>query len=183
MDGGDHRVLAASLGVTAEAADRLARYLDLLAAWNERVNLTAARTPAARFDLLVRPIAALAPRLAPGTLLDIGSGNGSPGLVLAALRPDLRVTLLEPRTKRWAFLREASRAIGVAADVLRCRHDGYPGPAAETVTVRALRLPASELVPLVAPGGTLLVFGTAPEDHPELRARDWGAGVHAFHRR
>jgi 16S rRNA (guanine527-N7)-methyltransferase len=178
--GGEHRALADSLGVTPEAADRLARYLDLLAAWNERVNLTAARTPAARFDLLVRPIAPAAPRLAPGTLLDIGSGNGSPGLVLAALRPDIRATLLEPRTRRWAFLREAARAIGVSAEVLRCRHDGYPGPPADTVTVRALRLPVAQLVPLVAPGGRLLVFGTAPQDHPALHREPGSEGAHSF---
>jgi len=180
MAGGEHRALVESLGVAPEAADRLARYLDLLAAWNERVNLTAARTAATRFDLLVRPIVPFADRLAAGTLLDIGSGNGSPGLVLAALRPDIQATLLEPRARRWAFLREAARAMGVPAEVLRCRHDGYPGLPADTVTVRALRLPAAELVPLVKPGGRLLVFGTAPDPHPSLRLENGGNGAHSF---
>ena len=164
------------------AAEQLGRYLDLLASWSERVNLTAARTASARFDLLVRPVARFAPRLAAGSLLDIGSGNGSPGLVLAALRPDLRVTLLEPRMRRWAFLREAVRALGLAADVRRERHDAYGGPPAATVTVRALRLPAGELAALVAPGGRLLVFGVPPAAHPGLRADDWGPGAHAFTR-
>jgi 16S rRNA (guanine527-N7)-methyltransferase len=181
---GERQALVAGIGLGAEAASRVATYLDLLAAWSGRVNLTAARSDAARFDLLVRPIALLAPRLAAGTLLDIGSGNGSPGLVLAALRPDLQATLLEPRMRRWAFLREAARAMGLAVDVRRQRHDEYDGPPAATVTVRALRLPAAELAPLVEPGGRLLVFGAAPGPDPALMPEDWGLpGVHAYRRR
>lgn len=181
---GEHLSLAAGLGLDPAAAFRLSRYLDLLAAWNERTNLTAARTAAARLDLLVRPVAPLARRLAAGTLLDIGSGNGSPGLVLAALRADIRATLLEPRMRRWAFLREAARAMDLEVDVRRQRHDEYDGPPASTVTVRALRLPPGELAPLVARGGRLLVFGTDLPAHPEMAAEDWGLpGVHAFRRR
>lgn len=181
---GEHASLAAGLGVDPSAAERIVRYLDLLAAWNERTNLTAARTAAARFDLLVRPVAAAAPRLVAGTLLDLGSGNGSPGLVLAALRPDVAATLLEPRQRRWAFLREAARAMGLVVDVRRQRHDEYDGPPADTVTVRALRLPPEEMAPLVARGGRLLVFGVAIPAHPELAAEDWNLrGAHAFRRR
>ena len=180
----EHQSLAAGLGLEPAAARRLSLYLDLLASWNARTNLTAARTAAARVDLLVRPVAALAPRLSAGTLLDIGSGNGSPGLVLAALRPDVQATLLEPRRRRWAFLREAARVMDLSVDVRRQRHDEYDGPPAATVTVRALRLPPEEIAPLVAPGGRLLVFGAAPPAHPELAAEDWGLpGVHAFRRR
>jgi 16S rRNA (guanine527-N7)-methyltransferase len=180
---GGHPPLVGGLGLDPAAAERLSVYLDLLASWNERTNLTAARTAAARVDLLVRPVAAIAPRLAGGTLLDIGSGNGSPGLVLAALRPDIRATLLEPRMRRWAFLREAARAMGVAVEVRRQRHDEYDGPAAGTVTVRALRLPPEEVAPLIVPGGRLLVFGAAPPAHTALAAEAWGLpGVHAFTR-
>ena len=181
---GEHLSLAAGLGLDPAAAERLTRYLDLLASWNEHTSLTGARTAAARVDLLVRPVAAVAPRLSAGTLLDIGSGNGSPGLVLAAVRPDVQATLLEPRMRRWAFLREAARAMGLAVDVRRQRHDEYDGPPATTVTLRALRVPPGELAPLVARGGRLLVFGAAPPAHPELAAEDWGRpGVHAFRRR
>jgi 16S rRNA (guanine527-N7)-methyltransferase len=102
----------------------------------------------------------VAPALEAGPILDVGAGNGSPGLVLAALRPDLPVTLLEPRRRRWAFLREAARAMGRGSvDVRRERHADYAGPAARTLTLRALRLPGPELVPLVVPGGRILVFG------------------------
>ena len=94
----------------------------------------------------------------------MGSGNGSPGLVLALLREDIEATLLEPRQKRWAFLREAARAAGVrSVQVLRARHDEYDGPPARTLTVRALALPLAELGRLVRPAGRLIVFGARPE--------------------
>ena len=142
---------------------RLAAYLDVLAEWSRRVNLTAARAPVERVRLLVEPV--LPARALPerGTLLDVGSGNGSPGLVLAHLRDDIEVTLLEPRTRRWAFLREAVRRSAAGrVHVLRGRHDSYTGPPARTVTIRALSLSLPELAPLVQPGGLLLVFGGSP---------------------
>ena len=97
-----------------------------------------------------------------GSLLDVGSGNGSPGLVFALVRDDLEVTLLEPRARRWAFLREAARAAGRSVRVVRLRHDGYEGPPARTVTLRALALPLADLAPLVVPGGQVIVFGGRP---------------------
>jgi 16S rRNA (guanine(527)-N(7))-methyltransferase RsmG len=152
-----------ALGLSREAADRLERYLDLLAAWSPRVNLTGARTPAERVGLLVAPVRPVLALPAPGRLIDVGSGNGSPGLVLALLRPDLRVTLLEPRQKRWAFLREAARAAGRPdVEVLRQRHHQYPGPRAATVTIRALALPLDELAGLLEDDGRVLVFGPHP---------------------
>lgn len=162
-----HRAALDALGLPPAAIPGLQAYLDALARWSERASLTAARTPAARVDLLIgRVLPALAYLEAP-SLLDVGSGNGSPGLVLALLRPELAVTLLEPRQKRWAFLREACRAAGrPELTVLRRRHDTYDGPPAATVTVRALRLPAGELAPLVRPGGRLLVFGHLEGERP-----------------
>jgi len=120
---------------------------------------------------------------APGRLVDVGSGNGSPGLVLALLRDDLEATLLEPRQRRWAFLREAARRAGRRVEVLRVRHDRYPGPPAATVTVRALALPLRELRPLVASGGQLLVFGPPPEGAPVFlreASEPGGRGPHVF---
>lgn len=179
-----HRALIATLGVDPAALARLVAYLDLLAAWNDRVNLTAARTPEARFELLVRPVVPLARRVAPGPLLDVGSGNGSPGLIIAALRPDVRATLLEPRTKRWAFLREAARTMDVRVNVLRQRHDEYEGPPARTVAVRALRLPPGDLAALAESGGEVVVLGVALPPHPALAAEPDGAlvGIHVYRR-
>jgi 16S rRNA (guanine527-N7)-methyltransferase len=133
----------------------------------------------ARVDVLVAGVLPARDVPAPGRLVDVGSGNGSPGLVLALLRDDLEVTLLEPRQRRWAFLREAARRAGCAVQVLRARHDDYPGPPAATVTVRALRLPLRELRPLVAGGGQVIVFGTPPADDPLFRRAEAPPGLAA----
>jgi 16S rRNA (guanine527-N7)-methyltransferase len=134
--------------------------------------------------LLVEPVVPAASQVQPGRLIDVGSGNGSPGLVLALLRPDLDVTLLEPRLKRWAFLREAARAAGrPEVEALRQRHDQYAGPPAATVTVRALAVPPGELQPLLAPAGRLVVFGPAPSPPPGWAVEPTGLpGVHALRR-
>jgi len=139
----------------------LAAYLELLDHWSERVNLTGARTPAERVALLVQDVLPAANLLQGTTLLDIGSGNGSPGLVLALLRPQLSVTLLEPRLKRWAFLREAARVVGrPEIEVLRQRHDQWQGPPVENLTLRGLGLSRESLLPLLTADGQALVFGT-----------------------
>jgi len=121
-------------------------------------------------EVLVAAVLPALPRLGPGSLLDIGSGNGSPGLVLALLEPRRPVTLLEPRARRWAFLREAARAAGREdVRVLRERHDAHAGPPAANVTLRGLRLPLPALRPLVEGGGRVLVFGPAPPPSPGWR--------------
>jgi 16S rRNA (guanine527-N7)-methyltransferase len=161
-----HGEALAALGIEGAPRDRLAQYLDHVASWSTRVNLTGARDAADRVRVLIRSVLP-AVQLVERSLIDVGSGNGSPGLVLACLRPEVRVTLLEPRLKRWAFLREAARALGRDdIEVQRVRHDEYSGPAARTVTVRALALRCAELVPLVEPGGRLVVLGPplAPDD-------------------
>jgi 16S rRNA (guanine(527)-N(7))-methyltransferase RsmG len=182
---GAHGPSLAALGLPGDAGAALARYLDLLSAWSTRINLTAARTPEERVAVLVAPVVPMAAGLERGMVIDVGSGNGSPGLVLGLLRPDLAVTLLEPRQKRWAFLREAARAAGRPdIEVLRSRHDAYPGPAAQTVVLRALALSLEDVVPLVKPGGRVLVWGPRPTDSLAYAEEPTGmAGVHSFRRR
>ena len=156
----DHALSLATLGIPAERILPVARYLDLLAAWNQKTNLTGATSARERVRVLVADAWRASPVVRPGTVIDIGSGNGSPGLVLALLRPDLQVTLLEPRARRWAFLREAARE-GGRGDVVveRCRCEQYGGAPAQTVTVRAVGLGVGTMGRLVRPGGDLLVFG------------------------
>jgi 16S rRNA (guanine527-N7)-methyltransferase len=174
----EHRAPLEALGLPAPALGRLAAYLDTLAAWSPRVNLTGARTPQERVRLLVADVVAAVALPLPGRLVDVGSGNGSPGLVLALLRDDLDVTLLEPRARRWAFLREAARATGRAGiSVERHRHDTFSGPAFATATVRALSLPLGELARLVAPGGRVIVFGGRPAAAAGLEATRDGEGL------
>jgi 16S rRNA (guanine527-N7)-methyltransferase len=97
----------------------------------------------------------------PGSLVDLGSGAGLPGIVLALLLPDVTVTLLEPMQRRVVFLTECVAALGLAnASVLRGRAEDWAGKlAADTVTARAVA-PLARLAPLalglVRPGGIVL---------------------------
>jgi len=138
----------------------LVAYLDEVARWSQRVNLTGARAPEERTELLVAQVLPAVDLIQGPRLIDVGSGNGSPGLVLALLRPELEVTLLEPRQRRWAFLREAARVTGrTRLSVLRLRHDQYAGPPADSVTLRGLDVPLAELAPLLRQGGRAVLFG------------------------
>jgi 16S rRNA (guanine527-N7)-methyltransferase len=113
--------LAIRLGLALSGPQRagLKAFCELLLLWNARINLTGART---REELegehLVDAVAmaALAP---PGArVVDVGSGGGLPAIPFALLRPDVALTMVEPRAKRVAFLRTAVRAAGVRAEVL-----------------------------------------------------------------
>lgn len=180
----DHRAPLEDLGLAGEVVESLARYLDILARWGRSVNLSGASTPGGRVAVLVAPALPALVWVAGESLLDVGSGNGSPGLVLALLRPGRPCTLLEPRTRRWAFLREAVRATGAGGvSVLRLRHTDYRGGPADTVTVRALRLPLADYGDLVRPGGRLLAFGVPPAgEGPFLREGEAPGGLHVFRR-
>jgi 16S rRNA (guanine527-N7)-methyltransferase len=182
-----HLAALARLGLSPEQEARLARYLEILARWNRRVNLTGARTVEGQVRILVEPVLPAAARIESGPLLDIGSGNGSPGLVLAAVRPDLEVTLLEPRRKRWVFLVEAARAMGLQRSViLRVRFQDYEGRAAGVVVVRGLRFGLADVAGLVRPGGQLVVFGGRPASEApfdfEGAAAETGSRVSLFRR-
>ena len=159
-----HQGALEGLGLTGPALALLDRYLETLERWSRRLNLTALDTPAARVDRLVRDAARIAPELDPGRLADIGSGNGAPGIVLAILRPDLPVTLLEPRVRRAVFLEEVYSELRLQnVSVLRSRHDGWAGEPFETLTLKALELPLEELAPMLRPGGAIWRFGGRPK--------------------
>jgi 16S rRNA (guanine527-N7)-methyltransferase len=97
-------VIAGSIDPRARA--HLATWIALLVEWNARMDLTAARTPEELVDLMLADAMVLAARIPHGArVVDVGSGAGAPGLPLALVRPDLAVTLIEPLTKRVAFLR------------------------------------------------------------------------------
>jgi 16S rRNA (guanine527-N7)-methyltransferase len=96
--------------VGKESSARIAVYMKRLLEWNRRVNLTGARSLE---DLLGEHLPdsfAMSQLVPPGSrVVDIGSGGGLPGIPFALLRPDCRVTLVEPRAKRVAFLNMAVR--------------------------------------------------------------------------
>jgi 16S rRNA (guanine527-N7)-methyltransferase len=107
--------------VGADVARRMATWFDLIATWNAKIDLTAARTPEELADLMLADAFVLARHPPLGSsMVDVGAGCGAPGLALHLLRPDLAVTLVEPLQKRVAFLRTVSGqlALGPAAKSL-----------------------------------------------------------------
>ena len=131
---------AAQTGVSRETLARLKAYADLLADWNARHNLVAKSTLP---DLWRRhfwdsaQLAALIPELATN-LVDLGSGAGFPGLVLAAMRPSLAVTLCEATTKKCLFLQAAADRMNVKVTIQNARLEDLSPQAFDVVTARAL---------------------------------------------
>lgn len=104
-----------ALALPAGAADKLIAYLALLAKWNRTYNLTAIRDPlqAVSHHLLdsLAVVRELADRA--GTLADVGSGGGLPGIPIAIVEPERRVTLNDANEKKGAFLRQAVIELGL----------------------------------------------------------------------
>lgn len=140
--------LAAELGAPtrAEHLPRVVSLLRRVLEWNARLDLTAARSADELVDLYLADAWVLAAYGDPAAAwIDVGSGGGAPGLVLAALQPSSRVTLVEPKTKRVAFLRTAAAAVGLGVTVVRARSDACADGSAEVAVARATLPPPAWL--------------------------------------
>jgi len=171
------RLLAATdVALDDPAVRALHAHYQELRRWNRSLSLVG---PAAIDDVVERHYAealeglALIPSTAE-TLVDIGSGAGFPGVVLAAALPHLEVFLVEPRERRWAFLRSACRRAGLPCRCLNARVD-RPLPEGlpiriDVVTFRALKLPPEALAALAtrfsAASRVLIWAGEADPDLP-----------------
>jgi 16S rRNA (guanine527-N7)-methyltransferase len=106
--------------------------------------------------------ALLARLVGPGTLADIGSGAGFPGLVVAIMRPDVACTLIEPLGRRATWLEDESKRLGLQnVTVLNQRAEEVLGQRYDFVTARAvsaLKTLIPLVVPLVRPGGELVLM-------------------------
>lgn len=162
-------------------ADSLAAYYELLARWNRKINLTALDNPDEAIDrLLLEPVVAaraLPAATGPLEVIDIGSGGGSPAIPLAlALGSGTRLTMVEVKARKSAFLREAVRHLGLTrASVETARYEellAKPGllEKFDLLSVRAVRIEPRILMTLQAflkPGGLLLLFrGPSGPDVP-----------------
>lgn len=135
----DPEAVQAAFGVSRETLDRLRAYVDLLVRWNARINLV---SPDSIPILWSRHIADSAqlfrfiPRNATN-LVDVGSGAGFPGLVLAIMgAPD--VHLVESDQRKVAFMREAARAVGAQVTLHTERIERLTAFPASVITARAL---------------------------------------------
>ena len=165
------RSAKAGLFLNEALASALTTYYELLARWNQKINLTALDNADEAIDrLLLEPV--LAAKAIEGSrpraLLDIGSGGGSPAIPLAlALGSEVSLMMVEVKARKSAFLREAIRQLSMSHAVVENRRyeellarpellEGF-----DLLSVRAVRVEPKVLMTLQAflrPGGELLLF-------------------------
>ena len=141
------RATKARVQFPADVVAPLETYFRLLARWNVKINLTALPLDPPTdetFDrLFIEPLIAAALVETSGVWFDLGSGGGSPAFPLKLVRPRLALTLVESKTRKAAFLREAIRALQLPmSDVANVRFEDFAGSGhtpADLVTARAVR--------------------------------------------
>jgi 16S rRNA (guanine527-N7)-methyltransferase len=156
--------------VSRETLEALGRYVEILAKWQKAINLVGPTTLPDAWNRHIVDSAQLLPLLPPDArrLADLGTGAGFPGLVLAAMRPDLEVILVESDARKAAFLGEAARFMRLARmpKTVISRIETAPPAQADVVTARAL-----------APLKQLLVWADRHRADPAIclfhKGKDW----------
>ena len=124
----DEGLAALGIDIDGTQRERLLRLVGLLHKWNRAYNLTAVRTPDEMVTRHLLDSAAVLPFVTGPTLLDVGSGAGLPGLVLAILRPELAVTLLDSNGKKVRFQRQAVLELKLAnVTPMQARVEAFQG--------------------------------------------------------
>ncbi len=163
--------------VPAPAVARLDCYAKLIEKWGACHNLVRFRS---RRELVERHIVealALHPEMGDtGRLVDVGSGAGLPGVPLLCARPGWSGFLLEPREKRWAFLKTVIRELELDAEVVAVRFEQWAGVDVDLVTARAVGA-HKELLSWartrLAPGGMVALWATAAEEERLRSLPNW----------
>ena len=168
----ERRIRRARLDVSREVLARLTDYFTLLTTWNQKMNLTADVESDDAIDrLVVEPLmAARFIEPSDASVIDIGSGGGSPAIVLKSALPFLSLWMVEAKTRKSAFLREVARQLAldrVSVETSRFEalltrpdlHENF-----DFVTVRAVKTDAGALLRLQAllkPTGQILLFSSS----------------------
>ncbi len=176
---------AAITGVSRETLERLTRYLELLRRWQRAINLVGQETLRDPWRRHMLDSAQLFEHL-PATcrnLVDLGSGAGFPGLVLAIMGVP-EVHLIESDRRKAQFLREVARATRTAVTIHRQRIEDMPGWPADLVTARALA-PLPRLLDLVerflaADSVCLFLKGRSVHDELTATVESWHMEVEAL---
>jgi 16S rRNA (guanine527-N7)-methyltransferase len=162
-------------------AARVLDYMALLARWNAKLNLTSLQSP---HEWVARHFgesffaATLAP-LDRGTLVDVGSGAGFPGLALKLVRPELSVILLEPNRKKCAFLAEVARTLELKHVQVVPKRSGEAALAdgsAEFATFRAVgehKKLLAWLKDVLKPGGYLMAWVSGADAERMSATQGW----------
>ena len=177
---------ALGLALSAAQVNALQRYLDLLERWNGAYNLTAVRERASMVTQHLADCMAIVPalrrRVTGSRLLDVGSGAGLPGIVIAALCPAFDVTCVDAVGKKAAFVRQVAGALPLPnLQAVHSRIEALRAPPFDVITSRAFASLATFTTltrAYLAPGGLWLAMkGRVPDE--ELVALP--QGIEVFH--
>lgn len=167
------------LDIRSDLAEKLDRYAELLVEWNQKMNLTAITDPT---DMVVKHF--LDSLLAAGSLpegeaslIDVGTGAGFPGVVLALYRRDVRLTLLDSLNKRLVFLKELCDQLQLPVTLIHARaEEGGKKPelreqfdVATARAVASLPVLCEYCLPFVRPEGRFIAL-KGPDSETEQDA-------------
>ena len=177
------------LASTVEQRQQLLRYLELLGRWNQTYNLTSIRDPEAMLSQHVLDcLAVVAPlrREVAGAprprLLDVGSGAGLPGVVIAVAAPEVQVTCVDSVGKKTAFIAHAAGALGLKnVAAFHGRVEAMTTGPFDVITSRAF----SSLRDLVGATGHLLTvegsWMAMKGQRPDAELAELDPNAHVFH--
>jgi 16S rRNA (guanine527-N7)-methyltransferase len=176
---------AMGLELEHRQAELLLAYLELLLKWNKAYNLTAVRDPAQMVTRHLLDSLAIAPHLCGQDIIDVGTGAGLPGIPLAILFPDRRISLLDSNGKKTRFLFQVKTALRLDNMLVHhARVESFRPPALyDAVLSRAFAALADMVAGcghlLVPTGSFLAMKGAYPAD--EVMALDPAYAVKAVH--
>lgn len=164
--------------VSRETQERLKAYEALLLKWSPKINMIAkADLPYiwSRHIIDSQQLVPLLPNT--GSLCDLGSGGGLPGIVLSICLPDRPITLIESDQRKAVFLRTCVRELSLNATILAQRIESTEPQAASIVTARALA-PLETLLPMVhrhlrADGTAILMKGRRADEEIARAKAEW----------
>ena len=154
-------------------------YLLLLNKWNQAYNLTAIRDPQVMIHKHIMDSLAIRPWIKKGSLIDVRTGAGLPGIPLAITKPESAVTLLDSNGKKTRFLREVKRTLRLNnVEIVESRAENYhPATGFDTVTSRAfssLTRMVDWTKHLIAKDGLWLAMkGIYPQNELETLEQPW----------
>lgn len=160
--------------VTAEMQAQCLAYMALLQKWNKVYNLTAIRDPQEMLALHIFDSLSVLPYVQSGNLLDVGSGGGLPGLIIAITRPDVQVTTIDTVQKKAIFMRQVKAELGLEnVQVVHSRVEAYqpPSPFGQVISrafsdIALLRRLTMHL--MVPHGRWLAMKGVIPSEELQL---------------
>ena len=173
-------IAAMRLDVSPTQQDKLMNYLALMFKWNAVYNLTSLRDPMQMVTHhLLDSLAAVPAFAGAQNVLDVGSGGGLPGIVLAIVRPDMKVSMIDTVHKKTAFLTQVKAELGLAnVTVYTARVEQLQvSDKFDVITSRAFA-DLSDFVNwsshLLADGGRYIALkGVAPRDEQERLPAEW----------